>query len=285
MPIQSIDKYTKELDLLLTQANSKIASQPNHILDKNAYLTSAGKPTTLINKLINLSYQIKGVSLFEHQAIDFIKRFVKIPENIEFIGTGQVLVAGKQASQDALFFEKGLQVVLSDGKKVDLKSYLEELKSGNKTVALTYDEWNSVLSQGAIGLQSKYSRWGNIKMSSMSLKELFVSQASEFNYVRALRNMYILNNQVDENNILQITHKFNVKRSKDYSLLFSAALAKFMDKIMSNNHFMVTAKYGVIDAVSYYNHLFNSHQYFRPSGAISLAKGDLDKKYNISIKE
>ena len=284
-PTSKVDKYFQNLDSCISQANANLAAQPSYLLDKN-FQNKDNTMTDFVTKLVNLSYQIKGVSFLEHESIKFIKEQVEIPEDIEIVGSGQILVGGKQASQDALFVPKNLEIVLANGEKVNFLDYLNNNKKSATTISFSYDEWDQVLRNGAVGLQSKYSQYGNIKMSSIKLKEIL---ELDFNYAKALRNMYILKNQVDIDKRALITHPFHVKTSgkaqKDYQMLFSISLAKFMDKIMSHNYYMVTAEYGIIDAVTYYNTLFNKHHYFKPAGQINLTEKGLNENHNVSINE
>ena len=286
-PASAVDERFAKIDACIATADAALASSPYALLDKTLFTTSQGKSVNFISQLAYLSLSLKGVSLLEHEAINFIKQYVDLPENIIIEGTGQILVGGKQASQDALFFDKKLSIKLDSGKTVNLQEYLQSLRSGNKTISFSYNEWDSILTQGAIGLQSKYSRYGHIKMHSISLREIM---AQDLKYTKALRMLYILKNQTDpDTGEKLITHPFNIKTSgqvqKHYKALFSYGLCKFMDDIMQHNHYMVTANNLIIDSNTYYQNLFNQGKYFRPSGDINLNASALNHDYRIYIQE
>lgn len=284
-PVQSIDNYFIKLEEYMKLVDAQLLSNPSALLDKTI-INKAGKETSFVNLLMNLSYQIKGVSLLEHSAIEFIKKYVKLPDDIEIVGSGQILVGGKQASQDALFLDKNLKIKLDSGEVINFLDYVNNNQNNSTTINLSFSEWEQLFQFGAIGLQSKYSQYGNIKMANISMKEILTTDLQQ---TKALRMLYILNNQIDIDGKVLITHKFNIKKTgkaqEDYKRLFSYGLCKYMDNILKHNHYMVTAKNQIIDSNTYYRTLFNKGRYFRPGGDISLAKGNLNKDYRISIKE
>ena len=273
------DVYLQELDTLIQTIDNQVDSTPLILLDKSLFQNKQGQQVNFISKLGYLSMQIKGITLLEHEGIKFIKEKVQIPQNISFVGTGQILVNGKQASQDALFFEKNLVIELSNGEKVNLHEYLNNAQSNSSSISFTDNEWEQIM-KSAIGLQSKYHRGGYIAMGKVSFYDVI---NTDYAQAKALRNLYILSQGIEGYQKENVTHQFNVKSTHpDYKALFSYCLGKFLDnKIIKGNYYMMTSK-GIMDSYTYYTNLFTRNKYFAPIGSISVTT---PKDYRIAINE
>lgn len=282
-PKASTDPYLQKLNNLINTLTAEVQSNPTVLFDKSKIQKSTGGTTSFADSIAYLSKQIKGVSLLEHGTINFIDKALELipDESLGIVSSGQILIGGKQASQDAILFDKNLKIKTKSGKEYTLQEYFDMHKHEIKqTISFSLEEWENVMQQ-VVGFQSKYHRGGYIKMGSISLNEIL---QLDYKQAQALRNLYILSNQhdIDSTDSL-ITHKFNVKAvHDDYNALFSFCLGKFMNKLMAKNYYMIT-KTGVTDSYTYYNNLFNKMQYFRPKGKVNI--NNLDHDYDIHIRE
>lgn len=257
--------------------------------------TKEGKNSSFLSRLSYLSLNIKGVQLLEHRGLEFIREKLSssLPEEIVIINSGQIRnSAGQQLSQDALMFDKNIKIKVKKDNNtfqemtiIEYFNYLEK-NSEKQTITIGDDELEQILSL-ALGIQSKYSRYGWITMKkNFSIEEIFKLQ---YDYARALRNLHILaTGEYDKYKLRKNSKgerkKFNLKKSgkavNDYNALFNYCLSSFMDKIISKNFFMLTAD-GLEDSQSFYTRLFNAGSYFRAKGNVEIA--NLNKKYTIQI--
>ena len=285
--VDAMNPIVQGLDLHLKKLQSLGINQDTVFVKSSQFKTTKGENTSFINLFSNAIMNLKGIPLFEHAAVKFIDKYImsQMIDDIGFAGTGQIKIDGKYASQDALFFYKNIKIKTVNGTEITLEDYFKNIKSGRTSIKIPLEEWDQVMKY-AIGVQSKYSRYGHIKMADISLGEII--NRCKTTEARALKMLYILKNQTHPTTGQEmITHKFNVKSSKeaqsDYNRLFSYALHKHMSQIMHHNYYMVTKSFGVIDAYTYYDKLFSSGSYFHPVGDINL--GDLKKDYRISIED
>ena len=285
--VDAMNSIVQNLDAHLQKLQSLGINQETVFVKSSQFKTKKGENTSFINLFSNAIMNLKGIPLFEHMAVKFIDKYImsQMIDDIGFAGTGQIKIDGKYASQDAVFFNKNIKIKTINGTEITLADYFKNIKSGRESINIPLEEWDQVM-RYAIGVQSKYSRYGHIKMADMSLGEII--NRCKTTEARALKMLYILKNQTHPTTEQKmITHKFNVKISgqaqSDYNRLFSYALHKHMSQIMHHNYYMVTKSFGVIDAYTYYDKLFSSGSYFHPIGDINF--GDLKKEYRISIED
>ena len=285
--VDAMNSIVQNLDMHLQKLQSLGINQDTVFVKSSQFKTKKGKDTSFINLFSNAIMNLKGIPLFEHAAVKFIDKYImsQMIDDIGFAGTGQITIDGNYASQDAVFFNKNIKIKTINGIEITLEDYFKNIKSGRESINIPLEEWDQVM-RYAIGVQSKYSRYGHIKMTDMSLGEII--NRCKTTEARALKMLYILKNQTHPTTEQKmITHKFNVKISgqaqSDYNRLFSYALHKHMSQIMHHNYYMVTKSFGVIDAYTYYDKLFSSGSYFHPIGDINF--GSLTKDYRISIED
>lgn len=272
------DAYLQELDTMISSLEGQVVTNPSVLIDPSLFSNKRGESRSFIQRLGYLSKQIKGITLLEHRGIEFIKK-IPLPENITFVGSGQILVSGEQASQDALFFDKNLEITLTNGTKIKLYDYLNNSHEITETISFTDSEWEQVM-RSAIGLQSKYHRGGYIAMGKVNFYDVI---NTDYAQAKALRNLYILSQGTQGYGGENVARYFHVKKQHShYKALFSYCLGKFLNnKIIKGNYYMMTAR-GIMDSYNYYVDLFSRSRYFAPIGDVSVT---IPKEYRIAIKE
>lgn len=274
-----IDNYLQELDSNINAAIQSGQSIPHFLIDATKFTNKGNNgSTSFISRLGYLSKQIKGITLLEHQGLEFFRE-LPIPDDYEVLNTGQLYIDGKQAGQDGLIIGKNIQIKTANGEEILLSDLLNKKNDFTKNISVSSDEWEKAVSQ-ALGIQSKYHRAGYIKMGDIKMKDIIQLDLKQ---AQALRNLYILHQGPAGYEGENVSHKFNVKKSHpDYKMLFSYCLSRFMNKLINKNYYMIT-KQGIMDSYSYYMNLFRNSHYFAPVGAVSVYP--VDKDYRIAIKE
>lgn len=281
---KELDVYLQELNANINQVSNLVASTPTILMDKSQfYNVSTNTDASFLERLGYLSKQIKGITMLEHEGLEFFRE-LPIPDDYIVVNTGQIKInvgtsLPVQASQDGLIIDKNLKIKLTNGKEMYLRDLLNSTSSLQKTIVIDEAEWNRAVSQ-SLGIQSKYNRAGYIQMGKVSLENIINLNMKQ---AQALRNLYILHQGQEGYRGINVTHKFNVKKQHDdYKALFSYCLSRFMNRLIHQNYYMITAQ-GIQDSYSYYMNLFRNSHYFAPIGQVSIYP--IEKEYRVAINE
>lgn len=271
----SVDKYLQELQSNILDIekdiSTRVASTPAHPFFNLRRYTQTNKSgqsyqVSFIERLGYLARQIKGWEL-EHEGLEWFKK-LPLPEEYEIVSTGQLMIDGKQLSQDGLIILKNAKIKVQGlNQAITLHDYFNTYLKQNHSKNISSIDYSHILDQ-SVGIQSKYSRYGTISMSSISAEDIYRNNL--INSSIALKFLYNLHLGPQMFQGHNVSHTFNVKKQHPhYNALFSYSLSKFMSKILNKNYYMITKK-GIQSSYDYYLELFARNRYFHPIGSVSL---------------